>query len=67
MFTAVTFTLVIVGLLLLALFPWTGAGILTVAYWVHRQATDEESFVTGLCILASLGVAAEVVRWVIEH
>lgn len=65
--TLLTIVTAIAGLLLLAVFPWTGAGCCMLAYWLHRQSTDEESFITGLVLMASLGVAAEVVRFVIEH
>lgn len=65
--TALTIFLTVVGLLLITLFPWSGAACCAGAYWLSKRTLDEESFVTALVLLASLGVLAEVVQFVIEH
>lgn len=65
--TALTILLTVAGLLLLAPFPWLGIGCCAVAYWLSQRTLDEESFVNALVLLASGGVLAEVVQFVIEH
>lgn len=64
---ALTMFLAVAGLLLLAWFPWVGAGCCAAAYWLSKRTLDEESFVTAVVLMASVGVFAEIVQFVIEH
>lgn len=62
MFTALTFILVPLGILLLYVFPWAGLGCLAFAYLIRSLAIhDEEAFLSGLMLLGAIGAASEVI------
>lgn len=62
MFTALTFILVPLGILLLYVVPWAGLACLGAAYTIRSLAQgDEEAFLAGLMLLGCIGAASEVI------